>query len=490
MSERERDDDHETDFEPTARLDKHGKRTQQALERIDDHEPGFMDKLDTIAERLGTKVEWLINVMMAESGLRASAKNPKSTATGLIQFMAKTARALGTSVHALRKMSAVKQLDWVERYFKPFKGKLTSQAAVYAAVGAGHVGEQGDRTVFFRRGSKEYRANRVWDVNKDGRITQGEMGRVASRFGAGTQFEVETDDDRESPQREPADRDQPQGEGDREEQVQPGRLIRHSVGDGGTNALRDTEAVQQALASHGFDPGKIDRECGPNTIRAIRRFQRTFMKNPDGLVEVGKITEQHLMDSTTRPPRPRTSDEPRDEDDERREPQREREQPRGGGRTEADRDEDSDTSPKGQQQMSRLESVADNVAGLRPHGKCYRAVKHHIANAGGYGNIRNIYTDPRFSAYQGEAHMFADRVNQNPAAFGLEKLSISNPYEAPVGSIVVVAAGSPGTHDPRAGDITVKGPGDAFYNDGNMKYGSRQAWPPRRGGVLGVYKPK
>ena len=86
--------------------------------------------------------------------------------------------------------------------------------------------------------------------------------------------------------------------------------------------------------------------------------------------------------------------------------------------------------------------------------------------------------------------MFAERVNTNPARFGLERLSISNPYEAPEGSIIVVAPGSPGTRHPTAGDIVVKGPGDTFYNDGNMNYRGRSAWPPRRGGVLGVYRPR
>lgn len=248
------------------------------------------------------------------------------------------------------------------------------------------------------------------------------------------------------------------------------RLIRGSVGQNGRNRAADVGAVQTALKRHGHDPGEVDQKIGRKTIRAIRRFQRDFMPVPDGLVEVGQVTEQHLV---------RTSPPPRRE-------------VREGERTDDEQEEEelADVSARGARQMQRLEAAADNAGGRRPRGMCYRAVKHHITNAGGYGNIRNIYNDPRFSGAQAEARMFAERVNPDPERFGLEKLSISNPYEAPEGSIIVVAAGSPGTRHRTAGDITVKGPGNAFYNDGLMNYGGRDAWPPRRGGVLGVYRPK
>lgn len=253
-------------------------------------------------------------------------------------------------------------------------------------------------------------------------------------------------------------------------------LIGNSVGAGGENAEADVEAVQTALQRHGFSPGTIDRRYGSNTLGAIRRFQRTFMRHPDGLIEPGKTTEEHL--ASTSPPRTTPARTEEDEGEEREAP--------------ADRDgaEVSAPTATAAAQMSALESTADNVASKRPQGGCYKAVKHHITNAGGYGNIRNIYTDRRFASYQGYARNFAECVDQNPARFGLEKLSISNPYDAPTGSIIVVAPGSPGTRHPTAGDITVKGPGDAFYNDGAMGYRGRSAWPPSRGGVLGVYRPK
>jgi peptidoglycan hydrolase-like protein with peptidoglycan-binding domain len=496
------DKDGDRDLTVTGPLDKRGKQTISALESLCASEPTFMPKLEAVCKRIGTETEWLVNVMMMESSLDPSRKNPSSSGSGLIQFMAKTARGLGTTTAALRRMSATKQLDYVEKYFRPFAGSLGSQAAVYSAVGAGKVGKT-DRSVLFRKGQRGYAQNKVWDVNKDGAVTQGEMGQVAARFGAGTQFDIDDEDGETSETSETSEPMASAGAGGSAELgaregggragagsgadvgAREGHMITASVGTGGENREADVGVVQSALQQHGFSPGSIDRKIGPITTSAIRRFQRGFMRHPDGLVEVGRTTEQHLM-SNSPPPR-----------------EREGGAREGGGRAGAELEGEiggsvaesvgeevaEETSNAGAAQMQRLESAADNVAGRRPGGMCYRAVKGHISRAGGYGNIRNIYADRRFTP-QGEARNFAEVVNPNPDRFGLERLSISNPYDAPVGSIVVVAAGSPGTRHATAGDIAVKGPGEAFYNDGNMNYQGREAWPPRRGGVLGVYRPK
>ena len=49
----------------------------------------------------------------------------------------------------------------------------------------------------------------------------------------------------------------------------------------------------------------------------------------------------------------------------------------------------------------------------------------------------------------------------------------------------MVAAGAPGTANPTAGDITVKGDGDAFYNGGEMSYGSAADFPTKY--TLGIF---
>lgn len=143
-------------------------------------------------------------------------------------------------------------------------------------------------------------------------------------------------------------------------------------------------------------------------------------------------------------------------------------------------------SAKDRKEMSALEHTAQSyAAGRAPGGWCLKKVEDYLQQVSygkiGHGNI------PRFEY----AHDFADYLNQGRryASLGLRKLNLTNPYKAPPGSIIVVRAGTPGTANPVAGDITVKGPGDHFYNDGEMGYGGPQNFPPGNNYVLGIYAP-
>ena len=75
----------------------------------------------------------LANVINFESGFNPRAKNPTSSASGLIQFIESTAKRLGTTTAAIRQMSAVQQMDLVRRYFEPFKA-LRREHSVAMAV--------------------------------------------------------------------------------------------------------------------------------------------------------------------------------------------------------------------------------------------------------------------------------------------------------------------------------------------------------------------
>ncbi len=70
--------------------------------------------------------------------------------------------------------------------------------------------------------------------------------------------------------------------------------ITASVGQGGKNHSADVKVVQTLLKAKGSDPGKIDGVCGAKTVAAIKKFQSTFLKNPDGLIDPGKTTWLHL----------------------------------------------------------------------------------------------------------------------------------------------------------------------------------------------------
>lgn len=78
----------------------------------------------------------LANVINFETGytFRSDVRNPYSGATGLIQFMPSTASKLGTSTAYLAALTPVQQMEWVYRYFLPYKGRMQTQEDVYMAV--------------------------------------------------------------------------------------------------------------------------------------------------------------------------------------------------------------------------------------------------------------------------------------------------------------------------------------------------------------------
>ena len=80
--------------------------------------PQFSAKLDRVCASLWANRQDLIRVMMAESRLDPRIVNKQTWATGLIQFMPRTAVWLWTSVGNIRAMTGIEQLDLVEKYFK------------------------------------------------------------------------------------------------------------------------------------------------------------------------------------------------------------------------------------------------------------------------------------------------------------------------------------------------------------------------------------
>jgi Phage tail lysozyme len=95
---------------------------------------------------------------------------------------------------------------------------------------------------------------------------------------------------------------------------------------------------------------------------------------------------------------------------------------------------------------------------------------------------------PRF-AY---AHDFGDWLNQstNAASVGLKRLATTDPYDAPVGAIVVVPYGAPGTSMPGAGDISIAAGNGQFINDHeNENYGGASGWASSGAKAIGIYVP-
>jgi len=148
-------------------------------------------------------------------------------------------------------------------------------------------------------------------------------------------------------------------------------------------------------------------------------------------------------------------------------------------------------SARGQDQMSRVVTYADRNHSGASRGRCFQYVWDYLWKSG-YGNIDSYNDAPDMGS--AEARMFAEYMNRgsNAQTWGLQRLSLTNPYDAPRGAVVVVAAGSPGTAHPTAGDIAIAAGGGRFINDGpNMGYGgSRQAFVNGGGRVLGIYVPR
>lgn len=149
----------------------------------------FVRRLEDIAERLGTDPDYLMAVMAFETAGTFSprVRNPHSGATGLIQFMPRTARGLGTTTDALAQMSAEEQLDYVALYFAPYRGQLQTLGDVYMAVlWPRAVGARPETVLFDEVDGALYRQNRGLDANRDGAVTKAEAtASVQSRYDAG-----------------------------------------------------------------------------------------------------------------------------------------------------------------------------------------------------------------------------------------------------------------------------------------------------------------
>lgn len=94
----------------------------------------YADDIVRVSDGLGIDPGWLANVINFESGGNPQARNPSSSATGLIQFISSTAARLGTYTDALYGMTGKQQMAYVEKYFSTYKGRLSSQEDVYMAV--------------------------------------------------------------------------------------------------------------------------------------------------------------------------------------------------------------------------------------------------------------------------------------------------------------------------------------------------------------------
>ena len=154
----------------------------------------FKAELIKIAGNIRVDPNFLISALAFETGetFSPSIKN-RSGATGLIQFTPATAIELGTTTDGLAAMTAIDQMDYVEKYFEPYKNRLETIEDVYMAILWPAAIGKANSWVLFSKPSAEYGRNSGLDTDKDGHVTKEEAaamvraklmkGRGAGYFG-------------------------------------------------------------------------------------------------------------------------------------------------------------------------------------------------------------------------------------------------------------------------------------------------------------------
>ena len=152
-------------------------------------DPEFAGEVQRLATKYSVNPMALLAVMDFETGgtFDVAQKNAAgSGATGLIQFMPKTARSLGTSVEELAGMSRAEQMVYVEKYLDQFAGKIRGQKGVddiYMAVLWPAAAGKPDGYPIFKSGTIAYEQNKGLDTNGDGTVTKFEAAsKVKQKF--------------------------------------------------------------------------------------------------------------------------------------------------------------------------------------------------------------------------------------------------------------------------------------------------------------------
>jgi hypothetical protein len=146
----------------------------------------FDIELESLAMESDLDPEKIKAVMGPESGGKADARNPKSGATGLIQFLPSIARDLGTSTEELASMSATEQLPFVMKYLsdRGVTSDSPTEDYVMAVAAPAFIGKPPE-TVVYRKGSKEWEQNPAWRPPGGGDITVASIGRFYQGGGKG-----------------------------------------------------------------------------------------------------------------------------------------------------------------------------------------------------------------------------------------------------------------------------------------------------------------
>jgi hypothetical protein len=158
-----------------------GKPSRVPLEEDAD----FMEALEAHAAEAGLNVEDILPLIGFESGGDPQARNPKSGASGLIQFTNTVARGYGFKDAAeFGRLSATEQVPFVIDYLKTRGIKPEhDQGDMYVAIAAPGALDKPDDHAVYTKGTDEYDFNPAWDLDGDGKVTRGELHRLGASKG-------------------------------------------------------------------------------------------------------------------------------------------------------------------------------------------------------------------------------------------------------------------------------------------------------------------
>lgn len=155
-------------------------------QKINDFYAAHKAGLDTLANYLGVPAIWLVCAFYNESGLNPLAKNSIG-AVGLNQMMPATLAGLGVDPETFRTGGVEYQLQVMQQFFAPIKGKIKRAGDLYlfnffpAAIINNYpmdfaIGKAGDTSKLYGL-SRDliYQQNKGLDYNGNGEITRSDF---------------------------------------------------------------------------------------------------------------------------------------------------------------------------------------------------------------------------------------------------------------------------------------------------------------------------
>jgi hypothetical protein len=165
--------------------------------------PEFRTRLREVSEWLGVDPTDLAAIIAFESGFNPRAVNQVSQATGLIQWIPSTARAMySLTVAQIASLSAVEQLELVRRYFAGARGRNLDAHGLYMLVWNGSPASQDEVLGVSDAGGHSglvYSQNKGLDLNRDGQITAGEASTIVRSIVAAAKRQPPVVDDPKAP---------------------------------------------------------------------------------------------------------------------------------------------------------------------------------------------------------------------------------------------------------------------------------------------------